>query len=496
MQTKKLLLGMAAVICLCLSSCGKDDDSKVALTEIKIVPITLSVAEGKTVTATASPVPADVEGVSFTWTSENSAIAMVAGNGATVTITGVAAGTTNIIVTSGNISAKLSVTVTAVLTLTGFTIEPSAVSISEGEHSQTVTATPVPANASNVNYNWTSADPDVAIVTGDGASINIFGKAEGKTTVTLTSGNVSASVAVTVTPDPTLKSITVTPAASQTLYIGGTVALTAAPVPSYSEEAASTFKWTSSDATTVSVSPATGATTTITALKVGTAFVTVSNASGTVKTDVQVTVREKAQLAGQWLFDDAANLAKATVGNDLQFVGSGISSVAGITASDGAALVYADSYIMAVHGIAANGGGTKVNEYTIMLDFNVPVLGSFNALYQTNWSNPTQTDAELFINASGGIGIDQMYHGSVVANKWHRLVVSVKIGARNYYLDGALLSSRTGDAKDSRYALSTDGVAFFADDDGERLSIKVSAISIWDSALSAQEITSLGSVGN
>jgi hypothetical protein len=230
-----------------------------------------------------------------------------------------------------------------------------------------------------------------------------------------------------------------------------------------------------------------------------TAYDSYNNASSTISSDyVSVSVEPVAppSPAAQWLFDDAANLAKATIGSPLQFVGSGITAVAGPSATNGAALVDAASYIKAVHGIAANGGGSKVNEYTMQYDFSVPQISKYNSFYQTNWSDPTADDGELFINASGGIGVESAYYGKVVADRWHRLIVSVKVEARNYYLDGVLISSRSGNSIDSRFALETAGVLFFADNDGERLPFKIANITMWSKALSAQEVAYIGLIGD
>jgi uncharacterized protein YjdB len=66
----------------------------------------------ESVEVTATPVPEDATGLAYTWASEDDAVATVVGTGADATITAVAEGVTNIVVTSGEVVAKFAVTVT------------------------------------------------------------------------------------------------------------------------------------------------------------------------------------------------------------------------------------------------------------------------------------------------------------------------------------------------------------------------------------------------
>ena len=71
---------------------------------------------------------------------------------------------------------------------------------------------------------------------------------------------------------------------------------------------------------------------------------------------------------GWWKFDDISDLGKAEVGNAL-IVNGNITSVDGPKAGNLAVEVPVGSYFTCDHGIAPNGGGTLVNEYSIMWDF-------------------------------------------------------------------------------------------------------------------------------
>ena len=77
------------------------------------------------------------------------------------------------------------------------------------------------------------------------------------------------------------------------------------------------------------------------------------------------------KLVGKWDFNNSTDLTAASIGSDLTLTGSD-QAVAGIDAGDGAARIGAGSYYSCAHGIAANGGGSSVNEYTLVLDMSYP----------------------------------------------------------------------------------------------------------------------------
>jgi hypothetical protein len=71
---------------------------------------------------------------------------------------------------------------------------------------------------------------------------------------------------------------------------------------------------------------------------------------------------------GAWEFNTPDPL-NATNGAPLEFVGSAQAS-AGASAEDGAMTIGEGSYYICRHGISPNGGGTKVNEWTLLIDFS------------------------------------------------------------------------------------------------------------------------------
>ncbi|MCX6151234.1 MAG: metallophosphoesterase [Ignavibacteriales bacterium] len=198
---------------------------------------------------------------------------------------------------------------------------------------------------------------------------------------------------------------------------------------------------------------------------------------------------------GQWKFDEPTNLTKSEIGTDLELVGSQ-ESVEGPAAGNGAAKIGIGSYYKMTHGIIANGGGIRVNEYSIQIDFKIPANGTWYSFFQTNPAN--SDDGDCFINTTGNIGVAATgYSNMQVKNdEWYRLIVSVKNGLQyKYYLDGQLIQNGNVQVIDGRFSLN-DVLLIFADNDGEDSEISCAELKIWNYSLSEQEIKNLGGFGH
>jgi PKD repeat protein len=207
-------------------------------------------------------------------------------------------------------------------------------------------------------------------------------------------------------------------------------------------------------------------------------------------------------LSGLWEFENTGNLTTATTGTALVLTGSQ-TSVSGPEVSDNAIRIGSGSYLTCYHNIAGNGGGTEVNEYSMVFDFKVSSISQWHSFYQANSGN--SNDAELFINTSGQIGRSTSGPGyssyTVVPNEWYRMVVSVDLG--NYYrvyLDGALILAGGSLSVDGDYSLypssGSNLVHFFADNDGEDNEIDIAVAAIFDHPLNQTEVNSLGGYGH
>lgn len=200
---------------------------------------------------------------------------------------------------------------------------------------------------------------------------------------------------------------------------------------------------------------------------------------------------------GWWKFDNANLLSKAEsgFGNNLTLVGVNYAST-GPAAGNGSVLMPQGSYYKMQHGIAPNRGATKVNEYTLQVDFKIASIGAWYSFYQTNLANTD--DAEFFINKTGNLGVGAVgYTGAtIIPNDWYRLVISVKNGTNfTCYLDGQTILSGNVQPVDGRFSLA-EQLLIFADNDGEDGSIYCAELAIWDKSLNANEVKELGGFGH
>ena len=196
---------------------------------------------------------------------------------------------------------------------------------------------------------------------------------------------------------------------------------------------------------------------------------------------------------GWWLFDNALDLTAAVpgYGSDLELTGSQ-TAVAGPSVGNGAISIDVGSYYKLTHGFAPNGGGTKVNEYTLMFDFKVANLNKWHTFFQTDM-NVVGSDGDYFKNTSGMLGTWALNYSTtpIAVDTWYRLVISIDNG--NFfktYLDGALLQTHVPQAIDDRWSLDS-YFYLFGDDDGDDGLIEIAEVAIWNYALTPTEVLNL-----
>ncbi|MFA5833589.1 MAG: sugar-binding protein [Bacteroidota bacterium] len=200
---------------------------------------------------------------------------------------------------------------------------------------------------------------------------------------------------------------------------------------------------------------------------------------------------------GWWKFDDVQNVFKAEVGTALELVGTH-QVIVGPEATNGAVKIGLGSYYKLRHGMSPNGGGTRVNEYTLMIDFRAPTIGAWKCFFQTDTNN--NNDGELFVNKTGAtIGNATTGYSlfSVTANEWYRLVISVKNGVQfNSYIDGQKIKTGNIQPIDHiRFSLDK-SLLMFGDDDGDDGEIDCAEIAIWNTMLTDSMISALGGFGH
>jgi hypothetical protein len=225
---------------------------------------------------------------------------------------------------------------------------------------------------------------------------------------------------------------------------------------------------------------------------------------------------------GQWDFDFAAgkNGLGPTVGQSLEFFDGPTGTTAagtqfGTTTSfsipdiggqpAGVMLVPGGNsrqlgYIMR-HGIGANGGGTRVNQYTLIYDLYWQAGPGFASFINYDLSN--NSDGDLFFRAGDG-GFGQGgggYEGNMVmqVGRWHRVVFSVDMAANpptvTKFLDGvkhAVQTAPNNVLDGDRRTLPVGGAVLFGDEDGERHPAYVSSIQVREGTLTDAEIAAMG----
>lgn len=200
---------------------------------------------------------------------------------------------------------------------------------------------------------------------------------------------------------------------------------------------------------------------------------------------------------GWWKFDNPANLTAAEpgYGNDLELTGTQ-TAIAGPVGGNGAVTIPKGSYYRMVHGIAPNGGGTKVNRFSLMFDFRVSTLGIWHTFFQTD-TVVTGSDGDFFKNTSGMLGTWALTYSTspIAVDTWYRLIVCVDNGVSfKSYLNGVLLQNHAVQAVDDRWSL-VPYLFLFGDDDGDDGDIDVAEVAIWDYPLSESEVLAIGGVG-
>lgn len=210
-------------------------------------------------------------------------------------------------------------------------------------------------------------------------------------------------------------------------------------------------------------------------------------------------------LKGKWNFNNPANLLAAQVGNPLTLGGAALHSATdGVVEGDGAALVDIGTwYNVEDHGMVAS-GGERVNEFTMIWDVKVAEadLGKYICLLQYNTAN--DSDGSLYIHPNGGFwfngGPGGHASGTIQADTWHRIVLSVNSPEVLFYVDGN--ETYVGEdlaATDGKFSLDPSTFLILGenssnDGDGEDNPITISDFMVFDKAMDAEQIAKFGSV--
>lgn len=233
---------------------------------------TLKVGNSETLTATVTP--SDVTDNSIIWSTSDSAIATVE-NGV---VTGVAFGTATITAKSNKDNTKLATcTVKVNKAATGVTLNKNTLTLNRAA-TEILTATVAPIGECNAATTWISSDE--SIVTVENGAVTAIAKGTATITVTTVDGSFTATCAVTVVQSVNSVSLDKD---TRTMIIGENVTLTATVLPAAADN--KTVTWSSSDTAVAAVENGV-----VTAVKAGSAIITVTTQDGALTAECEITV--------------------------------------------------------------------------------------------------------------------------------------------------------------------------------------------------------------
>ena len=257
----------------------KGSGGNVPVSGVSLNKTSTTISVGGIETLTATVLPANATNRNVTWASSNTSVALVSSG----IVTGVAAGTANITVTTqeGGKTATCVVTVGNV-PVTGVSLNKATTSINVGA-SETLIPTILPSNATNKNVSWYSSSPSIATVSNNGT---VTGVAAGMSTIFVLTqdGSKVAQCAVTVTSvSVPVTGVTLNKSATS-INVGVTETLIHTVLPSNATN--KIVAWTSSSNAIATVN----SNGTVTGVSAGTATITVTTQDGNKTATCSVTV--------------------------------------------------------------------------------------------------------------------------------------------------------------------------------------------------------------
>ena len=232
---------------------------------------------------------------------------------------------------------------------------------------------------------------------------------------------------------------------------------------------------------------------------------------------------------GEWNFDDGT--LAAFIGQDLHYIDDslagryqfGTTTQLGIPGVEGKEVkvihvpftdrategdIFRKIGLRMRHGVAPNGGGTKVNQWTLIMDLLWGADGpsGFGSILQTHDLDDPK-DGDMFWRASDGSygkGCCSLYDAidpnhNHPRGEWRRVVFAVDLAAQPpvlaKFIDGFKhRQDVTGDGAtvDSRFGLPPEVFLFGDGDDDERTDCYVNAIQIREGRMTDEDVAALG----
>jgi hypothetical protein len=223
-----------------------------------------------------------------------------------------------------------------------------------------------------------------------------------------------------------------------------------------------------------------------------------------------------AQSLGQWDFN-SSNLVQSAGANlgDLQYANANTTSgtTFGTASSFGIPTIAGSNAVVmrfpiATNGMGylmttppANGGGSLVNEWTLILDVLYPAASDnvLRPLIDTDGSLITSgglvAGPDFAVSASNGVGAppNGPFQGTITPNTWYRIGISVTTAEVDIYINGVQVGIITGTGTDGRFALASISTSLILGSITNLAGVGyVNSIQLRDSALNAGQMLALG----
>lgn len=164
----------------------------------------------------------------------------------------------------------------------------------------------------------------------------------------------------------------------------------------------------------------------------------------------------------------------------------------------------ANGYLLTFNDSGPNGGGSYINQYTLILDVLLPGTPNWTPFFNSDPANGN--DADFYADPSGFLGIGDLGYSTapvLAPDTWYRVTFAADLAAGNvsYYVDGQSVHDRTGgsllDGRFSLYSNTDAGADLLLFNEGDASGqytheLFVSSVLFTDRALSAQEVMTLG----
>jgi hypothetical protein len=145
----------------------------------------------------------------------------------------------------------------------------------------------------------------------------------------------------------------------------------------------------------------------------------------------------------------------------------------------------------------ANGGGSTVNEWTMILDVLYPAASDvvIRPIIDTDGA-VFVPGPDIVISDTDGIGPTPSgpFNGSIQPNVWYRVGIVVTASEVDYYINGSQVGTTSGAGLDGRFALSLSTTALILGSTANNAGLGyVNSIQLRDSALNGGQMLALGS---